>query len=154
MNLWLESPGTESSAFDLQRVVAAVGVLPKTYPTRKELAPLCSSFNVRQNVHGSCRRPIATVSKELQQAVIIECNMLRCRFDCETIASPRLHSLAHPPSGNDASTAMLRPLPHRRHHRLPMPHSPPPVPHRAMLHSLRVHRSLPKLAAMLSSLLA
>ena len=84
VNRWLTVQGAACNTPDFQKLRAAASVLTKTpNPRRGEVSPLCSSWNVRQTDQKR-RRPLATLIRELQQAVITEGSRLRASLDGQT----------------------------------------------------------------------
>ena len=81
VNRWLNSRDELPSSLDFERLRAAVVVLTSKHKPRKEdVRPLCVSWNVRTWEHNKSR-PLATLIKELQQAVLAECSKLRGSLD-------------------------------------------------------------------------
>lgn len=101
VNRWLKSRGELPSSSDFERLRAAVVVLTsKPKPRQEDVRPLCVSWNVRILEHKKSR-PLATLIKELQQAVLAECSKLRGSLDVQpgasaTSAVQHLSKLAHP----------------------------------------------------------
>ena len=84
---WLNSRGELPSSSDFERLRAAVVVLTsKPKPRQEDVRPLCVSWNVRLSEHKKFR-PLATLIKELQQAVFAECSKLRGSLDVQPGAS-------------------------------------------------------------------
>jgi hypothetical protein len=87
VNRWLKSRGELPSSSDFERLRAAVVVLTsKPKPRQEDVRPLCVSWNVRLLEHKKFR-PLATLIKELQQAVFAECSKLRGSLDVQPGAS-------------------------------------------------------------------
>ena len=87
VNRWLKSRGELPSSSDFERLRAAVVVLTsKPKPRQEDVRPLCVSCNVRLSEHKKFR-PLATLIKELQQAVLAECSKLRGSLDVQPGAS-------------------------------------------------------------------
>ena len=63
VNRWLKGVVAESSAPDLQKVVAAIGVLLHKRPTRGTVSRLCSSWNVCQYFQ-KLVRPLPTLIED------------------------------------------------------------------------------------------
>ena len=84
VNRWLTVQGAACNTPDFQKLRAAVSVLTKTpNPRQEEVCPLCSSWNVRTHDQRR-RRPLATLIRELQQAVITEGSRFRASLDGQT----------------------------------------------------------------------